>query len=146
MFVLDTDSISHDQKAHPILKKRVNDTPRSQLFTTSITVEEQLKGRLAFINRHRNSPGKFSLGHEYLIETISYLQKWNILVYDESAGIVFARLSQHRIRIGKQDLRIAAITLIHGHTLVTSNRRDFIQVPNLKIVDWTMPVSNGEPR
>ncbi len=59
--------------------------------------------------------------------------------------IFFARLNKQRVRIGNQDLRIAATVLSYGFTLVTSNRRDFIQVPNLKIVDWTVTVSNGEP-
>ena len=136
---------SYDQKAHPILKEKVSNTPRRLLFTTSITVEEQLKGRLAFINRHHNSPHHFSLGHAYLMETISYLQEWNTLVYDEDIDVVFAHLRKKRIRIGKQDLRIAATVLYYGYTLVTSNRRDFLQVPNLKIVDWTLPESNGEP-
>jgi tRNA(fMet)-specific endonuclease VapC len=56
MFILDTDSITHDQNAHPVLIERVKIIPREPLFTTSITVEEQLKGRLAYLNRHRNSP------------------------------------------------------------------------------------------
>jgi predicted nucleic acid-binding protein len=80
MFVLDTDSISHDQKAHPILKEKVNNTPRNLLFSTSVTVEELLKGRLAYINRNRKSPVQLSLGHSYLMETISYLRKWDFLV------------------------------------------------------------------
>ena len=46
MFVLDTDSITHDQNAHPILSEKVSNTPREDLFTTSVSVEEQLKGRL----------------------------------------------------------------------------------------------------
>jgi hypothetical protein len=35
MFILDTDSITHDQNAHPILIEKVKITPRQDLFTTS---------------------------------------------------------------------------------------------------------------
>ena len=116
MFVLDTDSITHDQNAHPVLSERVKNTPREQLFTTSVSVEEQLKGRLAYLNRHRNSPRKSALGH---------------------ADALMRRLQKQRLRIGSQDLRIAAIALLHGFTVVASNHRDFAQVPKLKIADWT---------
>jgi len=50
---------------------------------------------------------------------------------------VFSRGSkQQRIRVGTQDLKIAAITLAHGATLLTRNTRDFAQVPELNIENW----------
>jgi tRNA(fMet)-specific endonuclease VapC len=56
----------------------------------------------------------------------------------EEADIIFRRLRQQRIRIGSQDLRIAALALLYGFTVVTSNVRDFSQVPNLNVTDWTI--------
>jgi tRNA(fMet)-specific endonuclease VapC len=41
------------------------------------------------------------------------------------------------IRIGTQDLKIASIALANRATLLTRNYRDFVQVPDLIIDDWT---------
>ena len=125
MFILDTDAITHDQNAHPLLSAKVRNTPREFLFTTSITVEEQLKGRLAYLNTHRNDPRKSAHGHTALVQTVLYFEKWNILIFSTDAHAIFQRLQRQRIRIGAQDLRIAAIALVHGFSIVTSNVRDF---------------------
>jgi tRNA(fMet)-specific endonuclease VapC len=37
------------------------------------------------------------------------------------------------------DLSIAAITLEYDGIVVTRNRRDFEQVPDLEIQDWSQP-------
>jgi len=138
LFILDTDAITDDQNAHPILSTKVKNTPREQLFTTSVTVEEQLKGRLAYINRHRNNPRRSEQGHTALIQTVYYFSKWNIISYSEDADAILRQLQRQRIRIGSQDLRIAAIGLLYGFTVVTRNVRDFVQASNLNIEDWTI--------
>ena len=38
----------------------------------------------------------------------------------------------------QRDMRIAAIALANDATIVTRNTKDFVQVPGLKIIDWTM--------
>lgn len=138
MFILDTDSITHHQHAHAVLSARVSSTPAAQLFTTSITVEEQLQGRLSYLNTHRQHPRQLAQGHSALVRTVVYCNQWNILIFDEQADTMFRQLRRQRIRIGSQDLRIAAIALPHGFTVVTRNRRDFVQVPDLPIADWTV--------
>jgi hypothetical protein len=63
-------------------------TPREDLFTTSVTVEEQLKGRLAYIHRYRNSPLQLVQGHAALVRTIYYFARWNILSVSAEAEVL----------------------------------------------------------
>jgi tRNA(fMet)-specific endonuclease VapC len=49
---------------------------------------------------------------------------------------VYRDLVKQKLRIGAEDLKIAAIVLAHQATLVTSNRRHFDQVPGLQVEDW----------
>ena len=58
-------------------------------------------------------------------------------LFNAEADAIFRQLQKQRLRIGTQDLRIAAIALLHSFTVVTSNVRDFAPVPNLKVEDWT---------
>ena len=52
---------------------------------------------------------------------------------------VYTDLRHQKIRVGTQDLRIAAIVLSQGGILVTRNQRNFVQIPNLILEDWTIP-------
>lgn len=60
------------------------------------------------------------------------------LAYTEEAAAHFVQLRQAKLRIGTQDLRIAAIALVHGATVVTRNWRDFRHVPGLALEDWSI--------
>jgi tRNA(fMet)-specific endonuclease VapC len=60
-----------------------------------------------------------------------------VLAFEQRSYQQFTTLRQQKIRIGTQELRIAAITLTIGATLVTRNRRDFAQVPGLTLADWS---------
>jgi tRNA(fMet)-specific endonuclease VapC len=73
-----------------------------------------------------------------LLATSLYFRTITIVGFDEQAQAVFRRLRVQGIRIGTQDLRIAAIALNHGAILVTRNVRDFAAIPSLNIVDWSL--------
>lgn len=49
----------------------------------------------------------------------------------------------HKIRIGTQDLRIAAIVISQNAILVTRNQRDFSRIPGLQFEDWTIDPDLG---
>ena len=141
MFILDTDHVSLFQRHNPRVSARVLATPAQELATTVITVEEQLRGRLERVRRAR-SDAEVVRAYHNLLATSLYLRTITIIGFDEQAQTIFRRLRVQGIRIGTQDLRIAAITLSHGATLVTRNGQDFATIPSLNMEDWSLPTED----
>jgi tRNA(fMet)-specific endonuclease VapC len=70
----------------------------------------------------------------------SFLESYRntaVLDFDENAAKVFQDLKSQKIRIGVMDLKIASIAISRKAILVSRNLRDFEQVPNLVVKDWT---------
>ena len=136
-YVLDTDITSALQHKHPTVVARVADLSSSELFFTVVSFEEQCTGRLSVLNRQL-AAAKLIEAYERLGETLAFYSIVNILDYDDDAARIDARLRSLSKRLGTKDRRIAAITLAHGHTLVTRNTVDFQGIPELPIEDWTI--------
>jgi tRNA(fMet)-specific endonuclease VapC len=80
------------------------------------------------------------MAHAYqrLADTVRVLGRLPILSYTLPAIQRFEQLRLLKLKIGKMDLRIAAIVLEHSGTLVTRNQRDFQRVSGLPAVDWSV--------
>jgi tRNA(fMet)-specific endonuclease VapC len=137
MWILDTDVLSLLQRAHPLVVQRVNRIPSEQLATTVITLEEQMYGRLNRIRR-ANSQSALVSAYTQIRETLEDFKIINVLEFNENAANCYAELLSQKIRIGTQDLRIAAIAISNSGILVTRNQKDFSRIPGLKFEDWTV--------
>lgn len=135
-FILDTDCFSLYQRRSEPLTSRLLRTSPADLAITIITVEEQLRGRLAQVSKAA-TPTKLAEAYYWLNETVELLKLMPTIGFDAECASIFERLRAERIRIGTQDLRIAAVALRHGGELVTGNTQDFERVPGLRLVDWT---------
>jgi tRNA(fMet)-specific endonuclease VapC len=71
------------------------------------------------------------------METVRFFASIQVVPFDARCEQRYQALRAQRVRVGAQDLRIAATALTHGLTLVTRNRRDFARVPGLPIEDWS---------
>jgi tRNA(fMet)-specific endonuclease VapC len=142
MFILDTDHISLFQRRDPAVSARVLATPAVELATTVITVEEQLRGRMARVRRAR-SDAEVVRAYHNLLATFLYFQTITIIAFDEQAQTIFNRLRTQKPRVGTLDLRIAATALSQDATLVTRNRQDFVGIPSLHIEDWSLSEADG---
>ena len=133
-YIPDTDHVSLHQDNHPQVIARMKAYPPDELAITAVTVEEQTRGRLAQIGQ---PGGDLSLAYDLLRATVDYFCGLTILSFGPLDQQQYQKLRLQKIRIGTLDLRIAAITLCHEAILLTRNRRDFEQVTDLQIEDWS---------
>ena len=139
MIILDTDHLSAlEYRAAPsafALQARLESLSPEDVATTAISVEEQMRGWLGLIRRysdvHRQVPA-----YERLLRLFDFFSQWQILPFDQAAADQFTNFLRQGIRIGTMDLKIAAIVVVRGGTLLSGNSRDFSRVPGLNVQDW----------
>ena len=102
-----------------------------------LTVEEQLSGWYTAL-RKAKQPRKLAWAYQRLADTVRFLARLQILTYNEPAMKRYEGLRKRKIKIKRMDLRIAAVTLEHGGTVVTHNQSDFQRIPGLAVVDWSI--------
>ena len=134
-FVFDTDTVTYQQSRQPAVIRKISQVAAATIATTVITMYEQIRGRLAAINRQQNDTAR-QLAYQRFQETHGYFCRVPVLAFDTGAAEIYQSLVRQGLRIGAPDLQIAAITLAQNATLVTSNRRHFDLVPGLQIEDW----------
>jgi tRNA(fMet)-specific endonuclease VapC len=137
---LDTDCVSL------ILYDRtqvIANAAKHQVAVTIVTVQELFNGWSGRINDPslvHNLPALYSK----LWTTVKYLQTIEVLDFTPEADTCLKQLLKDNPPLRKnrlqKDMRIAAIALSIGATVVTRNQRDFGQVPGVSIEDWTLLV------
>ena len=100
-----------------------------------ITVEEQMRGWLAEINRQADYRRQIT-PYAKLHRQVESLGKWTTLPWDNESATMIYEFRARQIRIGTMDLKIACIVLAHDATLLTRNTSDFAQVPGLRFENW----------
>jgi tRNA(fMet)-specific endonuclease VapC len=142
MVVLDTDHLTlaerRESAASQILQARLDRLDTGSRATTIVTYEEQTRGWMAYAARAKTVAHEIQAYAKLKTHLLSF-RNIVVLDFDERAGIEYQRLRQSRIRVGAMDLKIAAIVLAHGATLLSKNLVDFRKVPGLKVADWTLP-------
>jgi tRNA(fMet)-specific endonuclease VapC len=136
--ILDTDHVSLILQNSPQV---IANAAKHEISVTIVTVQELYNGWVGRINdpslRH-NLPGLYSK----FSTTVKYLQTIEVLDFTPEADICLKKLLKDCPPLRKnrleKDMRIAAIALSLGATVVTRNQRDFGQVPGLSIEDWTL--------
>jgi tRNA(fMet)-specific endonuclease VapC len=138
-YVLDTDQISiverKQQPEYATIQLHAGQHSPADVVACIVSFHEQVLGAHTYIARARTR-AELVRGYKLLAEVFDTFTG-PLLPFDGRAAAVLDGLAVNKIRIKVMDLRIAAIVLSVGATLVTRNARDFSQVPGLLIEDWT---------
>ena len=137
IFVLDTDTLTLFEYGHTKVVATVAAHAQDTVCISTVTIEEQISGWSA-LARSAKTP----LQHEFASMLVLKLVRawagfWRV-PFPTPAQLRFEQLRKSRLNVTGNDLRIAAIALELGATVVTRNRRDFIRVPGVQIEDWSV--------
>lgn len=128
-YLLDTDTCIWFLRQRDPVYSAVLDQSPDELRVASMTVAELYYGALA----SADPPAAATRIEAFLGAGVS------VLPFDEAAAADHAahRFALRATPIGERDLVIASIATTTGHTLVSSNRREFERVPGLELEDWS---------
>ena len=136
LIVLDTDVLTLYQLGDPLVVRRAAALSPTELAVTIITIEEELTGWYTRLRRVRKRD-QLAQVYQRLTDSIRFLARFQFLSFAERSIIRYEHLRALHRRIGKNDLRIAAIVLEERATLATRTIRYFRQISGLQIEDWS---------
>lgn len=138
-YVLDTDhwSIAQQESGEESveLNRRIAASSKDDFFVSIPTFHEQCLGAHTYLSRAKNSDDLVR-GYEHFQKIVSSYTRFEVAEFDSKTAIVYDQLKQANYRTGKMDLRIAAVTLSIGATLLTRNLSDFEMIPGLACENW----------
>jgi tRNA(fMet)-specific endonuclease VapC len=140
MVVLDTDHLSllewraGTDAQH--LRTRLRGVDPASVVSTIVSFEEQMRGWLTQLAKARTMAQQVT-AYSRLSRHVAVFREVPLLEFDERAAAEFQRLRRSYRRIGSMDLKIAAIVLVQGATLLTRNLGDFGKIDGLLTEDWT---------
>lgn len=143
MLILDTDHLSEIERGSvsgASLMARLEQSGE-ETVATIISAEEQLRGWLAQI-RANSDVANQTIAYGRLQARLAFYADWTLLPWTAGAAARFMALRRAGVRIGTMDLKIAAIALEAGGTVLSQNLIDFSKVPGLRVESW-LDLSNA---
>lgn len=136
-FLLDTDHLTLYHHKHPALMQRIALQAADALAICPINIEETPRGRLAVLARAL-AGDKHVRAYAHLAVAVEMFHLFPLMPFDANRESHFQQLRAARLRVGTLDLKIAAIALTNGLTVLTRNRTDFGHIPGLAFEDWSV--------
>ena len=136
-YLLDTDIFSFWAIGHLVVRARVASSPPTDVGITVFTLEESLTGWQTALRRAKTNDERAAI-YARMAVTATALRQLQVVTCSRAALDRFDSLRVSKLNIGNYDLRIAAVALEVGATIVTRNLRDFRRVPGLACEDWSV--------
>ncbi len=136
MILLDTDHVSVLRMPSGVRRDRLVSCMALSPEPVSIpvvVVEESMRGWMTALAKERKAIRQVYAYRE-LASLFDFFAEFEIVPFDDAAATRFDGMGS--IKIGSSDRKIAAIALEQNALLITANRRDFEQVPDLRFENW----------
>jgi tRNA(fMet)-specific endonuclease VapC len=111
-FLLDTDHLTLFEHGHPALGQRLARQPADSVGLAIVTVEEALRGRLGALSQARTAAQRIAR-YALLQASVQLVNQLPIVPYNQAAEDQLLKFKAQRLRIGSQDLKIAAVALVN---------------------------------
>jgi tRNA(fMet)-specific endonuclease VapC len=134
-YLLDTDTVTLWLHGDVTVTAAVRARDARVIGVPVVVVEEIWDGWQAVIKQAK-SAAKMAFGYGELTAALSELRPFAIVPHTEAAIHRHAALKKLKLNVGGNDLKIAAVALELGMTVVTNNEGDFRRVPGLAVENW----------
>src|SRR5262245_17708958 len=139
MTAFDSDILTELLDGNPVYVQQAAAIDPADQAVPAVVAGEILRGRLNAIRQAEAGRGKISveLAYRLFVGSLTGIAAYQFLSYTTAAEGLFKQWRAAKLRVGSQDLRIAAICIDHGAKLITRNARDYALVPGLNLEVWT---------
>jgi len=130
-YVIDTNTIVHYLSKQPNVLRNFDD---AAIHNCNLIIPKAVDYELRRGFSIYHAPKKEAT-YNILIQQCT-MGELDFSVWDRAVHI-YTELYKKRLTAGEIDILIAAFCLVNDHTLVTNNTRDFDNIKEIKLVDWT---------
>ena len=134
-YVLDSNTVSAILRGHQGVHRRITLVPAERICLNVVSAFENLRGWFAQVNKQQPTE-QLVRAFNRILQLLDYYGQSQVLPYDMAAAMKCEELRQQHRRLGRDDLRIAAIALVQNTILVTQNVNDFATIEGLRIENW----------
>lgn len=134
-WLLDTDVVSLWASGHSETCQRLAGMSADELAISIVTAEELLGGWYAELRKARTDD-RLLWAYASLEATLAFLRRIIVVSFDSAALQLVQQYRSLKLRVGTNDLRIAATACQHHLTLITRNVSDYELVPGLVLDTW----------